>query len=257
MRIDEQEENTTNFALDFPLAAGRAARNVDMVSSQCICFQCALHCGGTIYREEVAAILPTVAYDNANKRYMNHQLCIAITNGLNTGMAGIAQLFMTILDRVLKTKSWCRVAGGTSSPLNAYPSMERLTRADNAEDDREKTIRRKVISWMLDNIIVHCQTRETFNELGAWVPYPYAVLWVLDDFKESGLDSWLLQYPIAGFCQFVGLVERIDNWDKWTSRGDLGLGTLFYQPSHAQSVRGSAREKTLSRLGAACEAKVM
>lgn len=57
------EEKTTDFALNFPLAAGCAARNVGMVSSQCICFQCAtcaLLCRNSIYKENLAAILPTV-----------------------------------------------------------------------------------------------------------------------------------------------------------------------------------------------------
>ena len=58
------EENTTDFAMNFPLAAGCAARNVDMISSQCICFQCALLCRNSIYKEDLAAILPTVVRPN-------------------------------------------------------------------------------------------------------------------------------------------------------------------------------------------------
>jgi len=42
--LETVEENTTDFALNFPLAVARAKQNANMVSSQCICFQCALLC---------------------------------------------------------------------------------------------------------------------------------------------------------------------------------------------------------------------
>jgi hypothetical protein len=42
MSEDHKEDNTTDFALNFPLAAGCSKKNVDMISSQNICFQCAL-----------------------------------------------------------------------------------------------------------------------------------------------------------------------------------------------------------------------
>lgn len=71
-RLDSAEDNTTDFALNFPLAAGCNTRNVDMVSSQCICFQCALLCKKSIFQEELAAILPTVGYNGANERYLNY-----------------------------------------------------------------------------------------------------------------------------------------------------------------------------------------
>jgi len=102
--LETVDENTTDFALNFPLAAARAKQNANMVSSQCICFQCAFLCLRSMYQEHVIAIIPTIDYWGTNKRYMNHQLTLAITAGLNTGASGIVQLFLTILDRTLETK---------------------------------------------------------------------------------------------------------------------------------------------------------
>src|ERR1700761_1505717 len=42
LTADESAANTADFALDFPLAAGRFPANTNVLSSQCICFQCAL-----------------------------------------------------------------------------------------------------------------------------------------------------------------------------------------------------------------------
>ena len=228
------DENTTNFALDFPLAAGCAARNIDMVSSQCICFQCALICGQSIYHEQVAAILPTVVYNGPSERYLNHQICIAITSGLSIGVPVLAQVFMAILDRVLETKGWCQITH--------EPTLK----------DNERSTRREMLSWMLNNFVTHTRSRETFNEVGLWVEYPQALLWALDDFNEAGLDSWLIQYPISGFTIFMRVLERLDQWDRETTRGDLGLGRALLS-----SGRHSARDRTLSRMVAACEAKAV
>lgn len=40
-KLDGVEENTSDFFLNFPLVAAQAQQNADMVSSQCVCFQCA------------------------------------------------------------------------------------------------------------------------------------------------------------------------------------------------------------------------
>ncbi len=194
-RLDTAEDNTTDFALNFPLAAGCNARNVDLVSSQCICFQCALLCKRSIFQEELAAIIPTVEYTGSNKRYINHQLCLAITTGLNTGASGIAQIFMTILDRVLETKEWCRAE-------DVHPNGEAV--------DREKIVRRQAFDWMLRTVLRGCMTRETFTEVGPWVPYPRALQWALAEYEQTGLDSWIIQYPLNGFCQIIRWYGMID-----------------------------------------------
>ena len=194
-QLDTAEDNTTDFALNFPLAAGCNERNADLVSSQCICFQCALLCKKSIYQEELAAIIPTIEYTGVNKKYLNHQLCLAITTGLKTGASGIAQIFMTILDRVLETKPW-------------YRTDEGQTNGDAT--DHEKSMRRKAFNWMLETVLRNCKTRETFTEIGPWVPYPRALIWAIEDYEQAGLDSWIIQYPLNGFCQIIRWYGMID-----------------------------------------------
>lgn len=188
-RLDTVEENTTDFALNFPLAAAQAKQNANMISSQCICFQCALLCPKSIYNEDVIATIPTVDYHGANKRYINHQLTLAITAGLATGASGIIQLFMTILDRTLEIKNWCS--------------------EDNAGDP-EIQARREVLDWTLQNLLRRCRCRKTFSETGDWVDYPEALLWAFMEYETAGLDSWIIQYPLAGFSQLLRWSEILD-----------------------------------------------
>ena len=194
-RLDTAEDNTTDFALNFPLDIGCNERNVDLVSSQCICFQCALLCKKSIYQEQLAAIVPVVEYTGVNKQYLDHQLCLAITAGLRTGASGIAQIFMTTLDRVLQTKPWCRIDEGQGN--------------GEASDD-EKSIRRQAFDWMLRAVLRNSRTRETFTEIGPWVDYPRALIWALKDYEQAGLDSWIIQYPLNGFCQIIRWYGMID-----------------------------------------------
>ena len=51
------------------------------------------------------ATIRTIDYGGPNKKYINHQFTLAITAGLATGIPGIVQIFMTILDRTLETKA--------------------------------------------------------------------------------------------------------------------------------------------------------
>ncbi|KAL2039975.1 hypothetical protein N7G274_007378 [Stereocaulon virgatum] len=187
-RLDSVEENTTDFALNFPLAAGHAKHNSNMVSSQCICFQCALVCPRSIYNEEIVATLPTVAYQGPNKRYINHQLTVAITAGLATGIPGIVQIFMTILDRTLETKAWC----------------SRLS------TDLEVSVRRQILLWTLGNLLRGLKCRENFSErTSRMVDYPTALMWAVNDYKEAHLDSWIIQYPVSGFNQLLRWYDSI------------------------------------------------
>ncbi|KAL8798729.1 MAG: hypothetical protein Q9182_006444 [Xanthomendoza sp. 2 TL-2023] len=184
-RLDTVEENTTDFALNFPLAAAQAKQNADIVSAQCICFQCALVCKRSIYHEDIVATIPTVNYSGANKKYIDHQLTQALTAGLKTGASGIAQLFMTILDRTLETKNWC----------------------SRSTDDVEIQSRRQVFEFTLHNLLQGCRCRETFSEVGPWVAYPQAIWWSFKNFEIAGLDSWIIQYPLAGFSQICRWME--------------------------------------------------
>jgi hypothetical protein len=184
--------NTADFALDFPLAAGRFPANMNVISSQCICFQCALfgRPGLSIYAEPVAAVLPALEYSGTNKQYINQQLYLALNGGLKTGVPALGQLFATILDRTLQTKAWA------GAPDSTEP------KEDKAEDV-EITKRKNTLDWILQTVIKNLQCRETFSELGQWGNYHTALAWAARDFETEGLTSWVCQYPIAGFNQLI------------------------------------------------------
>ena len=157
-----------------------------MISSQCVCFQCASLLPRSIHRETICAVLPAVRYQGENKRYINHQLTQAVTAGLATGVSGIVQMFATILDRTLETKEWCS--------------------AHNSQD-HENLGRRELFEWVLQNLLQNLSCRETFNELGPWVEYPRALDWAANEYTDAGLDSWIIQYPLAGFNQLLRWYE--------------------------------------------------
>ncbi|KAL1606235.1 hypothetical protein SLS60_003637 [Paraconiothyrium brasiliense] len=187
------DDNTTDFALNFPLAAGSSTKNVNIISSQNVCFQCALLApsGMSIFKEELKAIIPAVHYDGSNKKYINEQLYFALTTGLATGAAGVAQLFMAILTEVLHTKSWAGAGLKVSG-----------------DEQTEAIQRKRTFDWMLDQLVQHTRTRETFNELGDWVEFPQALEWVAKDFQLNGLASFVITYPFAGFSKMLSLGKR-------------------------------------------------
>lgn len=190
-RLDSVDDNTSDFALNFPLAAAQGPQNTEMISSQYICFQCALLCRKSIFNENLSAIVPTTGYMDATKPYINHQLTLAITGGLRTGMSGITQVFMAILDRTIETKVWC----SDQSFLG------------DTEQDLEISMRRRALKWMLENLLRNAVTREDFASTGRWVRYPEALIWVAEDFNQRQLDSWVIQYPVTGFCQMLRWYE--------------------------------------------------
>ena len=162
-----------------------------MVSSQCICFQCALLLSPkSIYQEDIVAVIPTIQYKDQNKKYINHQLTLAVTNGLATGASGIVQLFMTILDNTLATKAWCST--------------------DFTEDDSEVALRRELLTWMLRNLLRNCKCRENFTETRDFVDYSRALIWAVKDYEEARLNSWIIQYPVSGFNQLIRWYDELN-----------------------------------------------
>lgn len=73
---------------------------------------------------------------------------------------------------------------------------------------------------MLFNLLQNCRCRENFNESGQLVDYPQALKWATKNFKQAGLESWVIQYPLAGFCQ---IVRWLDILELKTSPGVLDL----------------------------------
>lgn len=74
--------NTT----DFPLAAGSSPANINIISSQNVCFQCTLlgPPSLSIYKEQLAAIILAMAYQGSNKTYINQQLYRALTSSFHS-----------------------------------------------------------------------------------------------------------------------------------------------------------------------------
>lgn len=207
--------NTDNLALDFPLAAGRFKTNQDLVSSQCVCFQCSLAMSGsTVYHEDVAAVLPTLPYTGPNKPYMQEQMFFALTGGLRTGASGASQLLMTLLDGVLRTKEWAGAG------------------CDDVPADREIVQRKAMLEWMLKNLLETTMCRETFNEQGDWVMYRQALAWAANDFRIHGVDSWAVGYPIAGFMQLLRFGQRLGAFDDQIIR-NLRLAKLMHSVASA------------------------
>ncbi|OJD30449.1 mg754 protein [Diplodia corticola] len=206
--------NTDNFALDFPLAAGRFNSNKDVISSQLVCFQCALAFEGrSLFKEDVAAVLPAVDCHESNKKYIHEQLHLALTGGLRVGASGTSQLFMTILDRTLREKEWA--GAGSEMALDA-----------------EVAQRRDLFRWVLANLLERTGCRETFNEQGQWVTYSKALAWAAKDFREQGLDSWAVGYPTAGFMQLIRFGRQLEAFDAQTAR-DLRLAKVLHSVASA------------------------
>lgn len=105
--LDTVEEDTTNFRIELssgesddslPLSkdgdhlrwlplgcqgAAQAKQDANMISSQCM-FQCALLYPRSIYRGNIVAIIPKTCYQGSSKKYINHQLILAMAAGLAT-----------------------------------------------------------------------------------------------------------------------------------------------------------------------------
>ncbi|KAL8995905.1 MAG: hypothetical protein Q9188_006698 [Gyalolechia gomerana] len=133
-KLESVEENTFHFFLNFPLLTAQRQQNADRISSQCICFQCATFMGGkSIFQEELSAILPVVSCIREDKRYINHQLPVAITAGLATG-AGHCTDVLSLLDHTLRTKQWCS------------------SQANIPQSEPEVFYGRQTLEWMLNNL---------------------------------------------------------------------------------------------------------
>ncbi|KAJ7773657.1 hypothetical protein DFH07DRAFT_913026 [Mycena maculata] len=186
-------DNTTDFALNFPLAAGVTLHNRDVISAQYVCFQCALAmyqmdpARGSMYNEPIAAVLPLAKYDGVNRKYITDCLATVLTNGLATGASGLTQVLMSIILTTMKTKEWAKAT----------------------DADREIKARREGMQWMLNNLVANASCRETFDETGDWVSFDRALRWTLKTFTDEGIYSWTVRYPVPGFLVLLELLTSI------------------------------------------------
>lgn len=56
---------------------------------------------------------------------------------------------------------------------------------------------------MVANMLEGISCRNTFSELGDWVPFPKALQWVARDYETQGLASFAVTYPVAGFMHLM------------------------------------------------------
>ncbi|KAJ7207821.1 hypothetical protein GGX14DRAFT_365913 [Mycena pura] len=184
-------DNTTDFALNFPLAAGAAAHNRDVISAQSVCFQCALAMQqmnprrGSMYNEPIAAVVPLARFDGVNRKYITNCLATVLTGGLATGAAGLVQVLMGVILTTMQTKEWAMAN----------------------ESDEEIQARR---AGMLKNLIANASCRETFDETGEWVQFHTALRWTLQTFADEGIYSWMVRYPVSGFLILLELLGMVD-----------------------------------------------
>ncbi|KAF7328780.1 hypothetical protein MVEN_02506700 [Mycena venus] len=177
-----------------PLAAGATAHNRDVISAQYVCFQCALAMHqmdpmrGSMYNEPIAAVLPLAKFEGVNHKYITNCLARVLTNGLATGASGQVQLLISIILTTMKTKEW----------------------AKPTENDSEIRARREGMFWMVKNLMDNSSCRETFDELGPWVPFHQALRWTLKTYADEGIYSWTVRYPVPGFLVLLELLGMVD-----------------------------------------------
>lgn len=186
------EWNSTNVGCLLHIA--HTLMYIDIISSQHICFLCALQCQRSIFHENLSAILPTVEYQGVNKAYMDHQLASTFSGGVPTEETANCQIFVKVLLCTLETKSWCG------------------DQAHGEESQRNPDIwsRRQALSWVLRTFMSNCRIFKTVEETGQHVDYRSALTWVVQDFRRFKRESWLIRYPPWGFSQIIGLFNFVD-----------------------------------------------
>ncbi|EWC43545.1 hypothetical protein DRE_01432 [Drechslerella stenobrocha 248] len=198
--------NTDNFGLDFPLAAGRTESNRKLISSQLVCFQCTLASNNrSVFQEDLAAVIPTLEFTSNNRAYITDQVYKALTGGLRTGASGACQMFMTVLDATMRENEWAR----------------------DGSNDSEVAQRRKMLDWMLRNMLENVSCRETFSDQGEWTTFAKALSWALRDFRDLGVYSWAIGYPVVGFNQLLRFGQRLGSFDEQAAR-DLRLAKVMH-----------------------------
>lgn len=177
--VERVEDNTSDFALNYPLALGPASQNKDLLSAQRVCYQCARALSNTIYREKVAAIVPIIDYKGTNKLVINEALTKALTGGLKTGVSGIAQSFLSLLlHHLLQDTEW---------------------------------INREHAEWFVENLLHQIPCRRDFTEMGDWVNLERALEWAVHfDYQKSTYKSWLCRYPMQGYNIILQCCSRLN-----------------------------------------------
>jgi hypothetical protein len=192
-------------AFKYPLAAGAWTAYREVISSQNVCYQCALLSpnGTTIYQEPVKAIIPVVKYEGKNIKHINKQLRYALAPEEVLRDSEIAQLYMTILDRVLRTKSWAGAGLDHSEP--------------SAEQHEEDIQRRRIYQWMLAQLISNTKIPKDFGT-DTPVAFSEALTGAVQGFAKYNIHSNVITYPDAGFSTILSLGRTVNAFSNETIR---------------------------------------
>lgn len=107
-RVPDVEQNTSDLAIDFPLAFGEAAHN-RVICPDVVCYDCAERLGGhsALGREKTEIAIPLVnmgAGGGSNRRIWTDRLARALAGGIKTH--NLTQIFFSILQHELLKAGW-------------------------------------------------------------------------------------------------------------------------------------------------------
>lgn len=186
-KLDTVEENTTDFALNFPLVSviispsvkrrRTSSLTVFVVTGRRASKAECDHDIELVYTFPVCSSLPEAHLPGEHRSYHSygllprpkqevHQSRAHSIARLATGASGILQLSMAIIEQTLETKDWC---------------------AKDSED-LEIISRQQVLDWTLRKLLQRWESREDFTETGRWAAYPQALLWAVSDYNQAHLD---------------------------------------------------------------------
>ncbi|RUS22074.1 ras family-domain-containing protein [Endogone sp. FLAS-F59071] len=163
--------------LNFPLAS----RNVDMLSSQIVCFRCA----NSTVDKETSVVLPLVGLEK-NARLWRLKLSAALTNKVS--FESLVQLIIAVLDETLMNKEW----------------------AQALEGDAEAKSRRDALEWMLGMLWKEFKTPTDFKETGFLMPFSEAAASAIRSASHAAgsVEPWLIQCPLEMFLRILRLSRK-------------------------------------------------
>ncbi|RUS27599.1 hypothetical protein BC938DRAFT_483020 [Jimgerdemannia flammicorona] len=217
------EANTSDYALNFPLACGSIPHNVNVLSSQIACCQCADYMvattGRTTMRENATVVLPLVSLAQ-NPKLWKVRLAIGLANRIQVG--NLVQLFMAVLDETVTNKGWARPGEGNSDAM----------------------FRRDALEWTLEMLWKETETRNNFQESGEIVRFPQAVSHVISEAMQASgsVETWLIRYPMEGFLRIMRFAKKFNAPGRLLDDGlrlfHTRLMALFVENYQAHIKRG-------------------
>lgn len=200
-----RRHNNTNHALNHPLAAGSSPKNMDIISTDNVCFQCALFSpkDSRIFEEQIAAVIPTIEYAGPNKAYIDTQLRMALTQREIATDEFVTQLFMGILNGTIHNQTW------------ASACRKRF----QASADPEKNVAQKIrsLEWMLDQFVNKTWVSSPRYLAGYWRSFSSFLQELEEGYQGKGRRSTLLRMDQREFDAVLSLNQRVTSSSKWST----------------------------------------